>query len=101
MLCYRFALRISHHTRQPWCRGGRQAGAGGRGSSFDGSVGVGPSPGPEVVRQLQRRQRQLLENSLELLEVLFLQSVSLGAQGGGVRLPEQYGYASRLWKDEI
>lgn len=77
MLCYRFALRISHHTRQPWCRGGRAGkGGGGRGSSSSsstagnhGPVDVSPSPGPEVVRQLQRRQRHLLENSLQLLEV--------------------------------
>lgn len=63
MLCYRFALRISHHTRQPWCRGARATG-------FQSTpADVDPLPGPEVVRQLQRRQRQLLENSLELLEV--------------------------------
>lgn len=75
MLCYRFALRISHHTRQSWCRGGRagkEAGMGGSSApSADGRgpVDVSPNAGPEVVRQLQRRQRQLLENSLELLEV--------------------------------
>ena len=71
MLCYRFAVRISHHTRQPWCRGGRPAGgASGQGSSSaDGPVDTSPGPGPEVVRHLQQRQRQLLKNSLELLEV--------------------------------
>eukprot|EP00752_Nemacystus_decipiens_P010351 g9221.t1 len=75
MLCYRFALRISHHTRQPWCRGGRMGkDGGGRGSSSSagghGSVDVSPHPGPEVVRKLLRRQRHLLENSLQLLEEL-------------------------------
>eukprot|EP00903_Cladosiphon_okamuranus_P008405 g8081.t1 len=76
MLCYRFALRISHHTRQPWCRGGRAGKDGGeRGSSSSsagkhGPVDVSPQPGPEVVRQLRRRQRHLLENSLQLLEEL-------------------------------
>ncbi|CAN0521499.1 unnamed protein product, partial [Ectocarpus sp. 12 AP-2014] len=87
MLCYRFALRISHHTRrQFWGRGGRPAAgrgsAGGRtgndpgtsssSSDFEarGPLDVSPSAGPEVVRRLQRRQRQLLENSLELLEEL-------------------------------
>ena len=74
MLCYRFAVRISHHTRQPWCRGGRPAGPGGQGASSsaasaDGPVDTTTAPGPEVVRHLQRRQRQLLENSLELLAV--------------------------------
>ena len=75
MLCYRFALRISHHTRQSWCRGSRTGkDGGGRGSSSSsagshGPVDVSPHPGPEVVRQLLKRQRHLLENSLQLLEV--------------------------------
>lgn len=62
MLCYRFALRISHHIRQPWCRGRSAPGV-------QQVPSENASPGPQVVRQLQRRRRQLLENTLELLEV--------------------------------
>ncbi|CAM9270579.1 unnamed protein product [Discosporangium mesarthrocarpum] len=74
MLCYRFAVRISHHTRQPWYeRNGQARGAGagagagtGAGEGADGGVHW---PGPGVVPRLRRRQRQLLQNSLQLLEV--------------------------------
>lgn len=62
MLCYRFALRISHHIRQPWSRGRWEPG-------MQQPPGASSTLAPHVVRQLQRRQRQLLENSLELLQV--------------------------------